>query len=105
MKSENIKSRSQKKKCSNCNGVGTVALGGPGCCIENCPTCKGKGYELVKTKKTKNLLYIEDMKSGGLIGLHVSKSGHYIIDALGLTYYIPNGFIRVYWKADPQIVI
>jgi hypothetical protein len=39
------------------------------------------------------------------IGLHVSKSGHYIIDAQGTTHYVPFGFIHLHWKADPNIVV
>jgi hypothetical protein len=38
------------------------------------------------------------------IGLHVSKSGHYIIDAKGSTHFMPNGFIHLLWKANPNIV-
>ena len=34
--------------------------------------------------------------------LNVSKSGgHRILDASGISHYIPKGWRRLYWKADP----
>lgn len=36
------------------------------------------------------------------VGLNVSKSGgHRVLDKAGISHYIPKGWRRLYWKAEP----
>jgi hypothetical protein len=39
------------------------------------------------------------------IALNVSRSGgHRVLDAAGVSHYIPKGWIHLTWKADPHFV-
>ena len=36
--------------------------------------------------------------------LAITESGHRVLDAGGISHYIPKGWIHLYWKGNPHFV-
>lgn len=43
----------------------------------------------------------KEIKIEGPLQLSVNPGGHRLLDADGISHYIPKGWIHLYWKAKP----